>query len=118
MSSKESNLWYNSMKEGMNSMTYNRVWNLVELPNGVKNVGCKWVFKKKKNSLSNIERHKARLVAKGFTQREGIDYTETFSPVSKKDYLWIIMTLVAHFDFDFDLHQMDMKMAFLNGNLK
>ena len=64
MSSKESNLWYNAMKEEMNSMTYNRVWNLVELPNGVKTVGFKWVFKKKKNSLGNIERHKARLVAK------------------------------------------------------
>ena len=84
--------------------------------NGVKFVGCKWVFKTKKDSLGNIERHKARLVAKGFTQREGIVYTETFSPVSRKDYLRIIMALVAHFDFD--LHQMDVKTAFLNGNLE
>ena len=61
------------MKEEMNSMTSNRVWDLIELPNGVKSVGCKWLFKTKKDSLGNIERHKARLVAKGFTQREGID---------------------------------------------
>ena len=66
--------------------------------------------------MGNIDRHKARLVAKGFTQRVGIDYTETFSPISKKDSLRIIMTLVARFDFD--LHQMDVKMTFLNGNLE
>ena len=83
---------------------------------GVKVVGCKWVFKTKKDSLGNIERHKARLVAKGFTQREGIDYTETFSPVSKKGSLRIIMALVAHFDFD--LHQIYMKTTFLNGNIE
>ena len=49
-------------RKKMNSMTYNRVWDLIELPNGVKSVGCKWVFKTKKDSLGNIERHKARLV--------------------------------------------------------
>ena len=116
MSSKESNSWYSVMKEEMNSLTSNRVWDLVELPDGVKAIGCKWVFKTKKDSLCNIERHKARLVAKGFTQRVGIDYVETFSPVSKKDSLWIIMALVAHFYFD--LHQIDVKTAFLNGNLE
>ena len=100
----------------MNSMTSNQVWDLVELPNGVKAIGCKWVFKIKNDSLGNIERHKARLIAKGFTQREGIDYIETFSLVSKKDSLRIIMALVAHFDFD--LHQMDVKTTFLNGNLE
>ena len=81
----------------MNSMASNRVWDLIELPDGIKAIGCKWVFKTKNDSLGNIERHKARLVAKGFTQREGIDYTETFSPKSKNDSLRIIMALVAHF---------------------
>uniref|UniRef100_A0A2N9E1N9 Retrovirus-related Pol polyprotein from transposon TNT 1-94 n=1 Tax=Fagus sylvatica TaxID=28930 RepID=A0A2N9E1N9_FAGSY len=116
MSCKESELWYNAMKEEMNSMKSNGVWDLVELPNGVKAIGCKWVFKTKKDSLGNIERYKARLVAKGFTQKEGIDYTETFSPVSKKDSLRIILALVAHFDLE--LQQMDVKTAFLNGDLE
>ena len=66
--------------------------------------------------MGNSERHKARLIANGFTQRVGIDYIETFSPVSKKYSLRIIMALVAHFDFD--LHQMYLKTTFLNGNLE
>ncbi|KAL0403765.1 UNVERIFIED_CONTAM: putative mitochondrial protein [Sesamum radiatum] len=110
MISRESNLWYDAMKEEMNSMAFNEIWDLVELPDGFKAIGCKWVFKIKKDSLGNIERHKARLVAKEFTQREGIDYTETFSPVSKKDSLRTIMALVAHFDMD--LYQMDVKQHF------
>ncbi|CAL9133113.1 unnamed protein product, partial [Musa textilis] len=116
MSCKESDLWYNAMKEEINSMKSNEVWDLVELPNKAKAIGCKWVFKTKKDSLGNIYRHKARLVAKGFTQKEGIDYTETFSPVSKKDSLCIILALVAHFDLE--LQQMDVKTAFLNGDLE
>ena len=86
------------------------------MPKGCKRVGCKWVFKTKRDSYGNIERHKARLVAKGYTQKDGIDYKETFSPVSKKDSLRIIMALVAHYDLE--LHQMDVKTAFLNGNLE
>ena len=116
MSSKESNLWYDAMKDEIDSLSSNEVWDFVELPNGIKAIGCKWVFKTKKDSSGNIERYKARLVAKGFTQKEGIDYKETFSPVSKKDSLRIIMALVAHFDLE--LQQMDVKTAFLNGNLE
>ena len=62
-----------------------------------------------------MERFKARLVTKGFTQIEGIDYNETFSPISYKDSFRIIMALVAHYDLE--LHQMDVKTAFLNGDL-
>ena len=72
-------------------------------------------FKTKHDSKGNVERYKARLVAKGYTKKEGIDYKETFSPVSKKDSLRIVMTLIAHFDLV--LHQMDVKTVFLNGNL-
>ena len=62
-----------------------------------------------------MERYKARLVAKGFTQKEGIDFKETFSPVSTKDSFRTIMALVAHFDLE--LHQMDVKTVFLNGDI-
>ena len=62
-----------------------------------------------------MEKFKARLGAKGFTQIEGIDFNDTFSPVSSKDSLRIVMTLVAHYDLE--LHQMDVKTAFLNGDL-
>ena len=103
------------MKEEMKSMKDNGVWDLVELPEGVKPIGCKWIFKTKRDSKGNIVRYKARLAAKGFTQKEGIDYKETFSPVSSNDSFKIIMALVAHYDLE--LHQMDVKTAFLNGNI-
>ena len=100
ISSGNSKLWVDAMKDEMRSMDSNRVWELTELPYGYKPIGCKWVFKTKKDSKGKIERFKARLVAKGFTQREGIDYNETFSPVSSNDSFRIIMALVAHFDLE------------------
>ena len=115
MNCKESYLWLNAMKDEINSITTNGIWDLVMLPNGAETIGCKWVYKTKKDSLGNIEKYKARLVAQGFTQKEGIDYKETFSPISKKDSFRIILALVTHFDFE--LHQIDVKTAFLNGEL-
>ncbi|CAA0815848.1 cysteine-rich RLK (RECEPTOR-like protein kinase) 8, partial [Striga hermonthica] len=93
INSDESHKWIDAMKEELNSMAKNNVWDLVELPESSKRVGCKWVFKTKRDSSGNIERHKARLVAKGYTQKDGIDYKQTFSPVSEKDSLRIIMAL-------------------------
>nr|CAN73802.1 hypothetical protein VITISV_001401 [Vitis vinifera] len=107
--------WIETMKDEMKSMKDNGVWDLVELPKGVKLIIYKWIFKTKRDSKGNIVRYKARLVAKGFTQKEDIDYKETFSPVSLKDSFRIIMALVAHYDLE--LHQMNVKTAFLNGNI-
>jgi hypothetical protein len=103
------------MEDELESMIMNKVWDLEVIPRGAKIVGYKWVHKTKHDSKGNAERYKARLVAKGFTQREGIDYQETFSPVSMKDSFQFIMALVVHFDLE--LHQMDVKTTFLNGEL-
>lgn len=89
------------MKEELKSMDDNKVWNLVELPSGSKQVCYKWVFKTKCDSKGNIQRYKSKLIIKGFAQRNDIDYKETFSPVSKNDSLRIIFTLVVHYDLEF-----------------
>ncbi|GKD17459.1 putative zinc finger, CCHC-type containing protein [Tanacetum coccineum] len=104
-----------AMEDDLNSMSKNNVWELTELSKGAKPVRCKWVFKTKVGLNGNIERYKARLVTKGYTQREGVYYKETFSLVSRKDSLRIVMAFVAHFNLE--LHQMDVKTAFLNGDL-
>jgi hypothetical protein len=115
MQSEFSSEWLIAMKDEMKSMSTNEVWDLVEIPRGAKAVGCKWVYKIKRDSKGNIERFKARLVAKGFTQRVGIHYKEIFLPVSTKNSFRIIMALVAHYDLE--LHQMYVKTTFLNGDL-
>ena len=71
------------------------------MPKGNKSVGCKWVFKTKHDSNDNFERDKPRFVVKNYTKKDGIDYKETFSPVSKKGSLRIIMALLAHYNLSF-----------------
>jgi transposase InsO family protein len=116
MGSPESSLWMEAMQEELNSMKKNNVWELVNLPNNRKTIGSKWIFKRKRNASGLVEKYKARLVAKGYTQREGIDFVETFSPVAKFTSIRILSALTAYFDLE--LHQMDVKTAFLNGYLE
>ena len=97
-------------------MQDNDIWNFVKLPKGPKPIDCKWIFKTKRDSKGNVERYKTCVVAKGFTQKEGIENKETFSPVSSKDSFRTIMALVAHYDLE--LHQIDVKTAFLNGDIE
>ena len=100
----------------MESMYENQVWNLEELPEGVKPIGCKWIFKRKTDADGNITIHKAILVAKGFKQVPGVDYDETFSPVAMLRSVRILLAIASYFDYE--IWQMDVKTAFLNGNLK
>ena len=115
MACSESNLWLDAMKVEMHSMYVNKVWKLVDLPEGIKPVGCKWIYKKKRGPDGNVETFKARLVAKGYTQQEGIDYEETFSPVAMLKSIRILLSIAAALDYE--IWQMDVKTAFLNGNL-
>ena len=96
-------------------MYSNQVWDLVKVPNGIKPVGCKWVYKRKRGIDGKVETFKARLVVKGYTQKEGIDYEETFSPVAMLKSIRILLSITAHYDYE--IWQMDVKTAFLNGNL-
>ena len=96
------------MKDEMTSMSHNKVWSLVDLLDGYKPIGCKWVIKTKCDAKGHVERYKTRLVAKDYNQQEGIDFKETFSLVSTKDSLRIIMDIVTH------LHQMDVRTYLLN----
>jgi hypothetical protein len=73
------------MQEEIDSIHNNDTWELIELPHDNKNIGTKWVYKTKYNSDGSVDRHKERLVAKGFTQRYGIDYEETFSPIARQE---------------------------------
>ena len=103
------------MESKLDSMYSNQVWDLVKAPNGIKLVGCKWVYKRKKGIDGKVETFKARLVAKGYTQKEGIDHEETFSPVAMLKFIRILLSITAHYDYE--IWQMDVKTTFPNGNL-
>src|SRR4051795_12315848 len=96
-------------------MSENQVWTLVDPPSDRKAVECKWIFKKKTDMDGNVSIYKARLVAKGFRQVQGVDYDETFSPVAMLKSVRIMLATAAYFDYE--IWQMDVKTAFLNGNL-
>ena len=113
---RDSDKWLEAMKSKMDSIYSNQVWTLVDAPEGVTPIGCKWVYKKKIGADGQIEIYKARLVAKGFRQKQGIDYDETFSPVAMLKSIRIMLAIAAYYDYE--IWQMDVKTAFLNDFLE
>ncbi|KAA0065419.1 gag/pol protein [Cucumis melo var. makuwa] len=108
--------WIKAMDLKMESMYFNSVWTLVDQPNDVKPISCKWIYKRKRDQADKVQTFKARLVAKGYNQREGVDYEETFSPVVMLKSIRILLSIATFYDYE--IWQMDVKTAFLNGNLE
>jgi hypothetical protein len=107
--------WVVAMQEKLNNFKRNQVWSLVERPKE-NVVGTKWVFQNKQDEHGVVTRNKTRLVAKGYSQVEGLDFNETFAPVTRLESIHILLAYATHHDFK--LYQMDVKSAFLNGPIK
>jgi hypothetical protein len=107
--------WRMAMEVEMESIQSNKTWELADLPAGHRAIGLKWVFKVKKNPEGKVIKHKARLVAKGYAQREGVDFEEVFAPVARIETVRLLIALAARSGWK--VHHMDVKSAFLNGDL-
>ncbi|KAH9779126.1 hypothetical protein KPL71_007607 [Citrus sinensis] len=111
----QSSEWMTAMKDEITALEQNQTWELVLKPKDVKPISCRWVYKIKHRPDGSIERYKARLVARGFSQQYGLDYDETFSPVAKLTTVRVLLALAANKSWN--LWQMDVKNAFLHGEL-
>jgi hypothetical protein len=115
MNSPDAELWKVAIQDEYDSLMLNETWSLSYLPPGRTCIKSRWIFKIKPGAHGSDNRYKARLVAKGFSQRPGIDFEETFSPVIKHDTLRVVLSLVAAHDLE--MSQLDVKTAFLYGEL-
>ena len=115
LASRDSAFWKEAINDEMDSLMSNGTWVLCDLPPGCKPIGCKWIFKRKRNTDGSLLTFKARLVAKGFKQKEGIDYFETYAPVARITSIRVLFALASIYDLY--IHQMDVKTAFLNRDL-
>jgi hypothetical protein len=113
---KQDPKWREAMIEELEALRKNKTWVLTTLPAGKKAVSCKWIYTVKQNPEGKVERYKARLVARGYSQTYGIDYDETFAPVAKMNTVRILVSCAANFGWK--LHQLDVKNAFLHGELQ
>ncbi|GJX45240.1 retrovirus-related pol polyprotein from transposon TNT 1-94 [Tanacetum coccineum] len=108
--------WIKAMQEELNEFERLEVWELVPRPDKVMVITLKWIYKVKLDELGGILKNKARLVARGYRQEEGIDFEESFAPVARLEAIRIFLAFAAHMNMV--VYQMDVKTAFLNGNLR
>ena len=107
--------WKKATDSECNALMANDTWQLVPRPENKNIVGSRWVFKVKRNADGSVGKFKARLVAQGYSQAEGIDYHEVFSPVVRSTFIRSLLALAN--TLDLEIHQMDVKKAFLHGDL-
>ena len=107
--------WLKAMEEELDQIEKNNTWTLVPQPKNKNVIGTKWVFRNKLNEDGQVIRNKARLVCKGYSQKEGIDYGETFAPVARIEAVRLFLAYVAHKNYK--VYPMDVKCPFLNGDL-
>lgn len=112
----EQDLWKVAMREEYDSLMKNNTWSLVELPNGRKPIGCKWVFKRKEDVAGKVSKFKARLVAQGFSQQLGVDYDTVFAPVATQTTFRILLTVAGCKRMT--VRHLDVKSAYLHGQLQ
>ena len=116
ITSPDAPFWKETINSEIESIMYNHTWELVDLPPGAKIIGCKWIFKRKLKQDGFIEKYKAHLVAKDFKQRKDVDYFDTFAPVTRIASIRVLITLASIHNLV--IQQMDVKTAFLNGDLE
>lgn len=112
----ELKVWRDACEEEIASVIKNETWDLVDLPEGAKAIGLKWIFKIKRNSDGSINKYKSRLVVKVYIQRHGIYFEEVFAPVARIETIRFIIALAA--TNGWEIHHLDVKTAFLHGDLK
>ncbi|GJV50765.1 zinc finger, CCHC-type containing protein [Tanacetum coccineum] len=115
MKSQDVAFWKEAINDEMDSIMGNNTWVLADLPPGCKPLGCKWIFKRKLKVDGTIEKFKARLVIQGFKQNSGIDYFDTYAPVARISTIRLLIAMASIHNLI--IHQMDVKTAFLNGDL-
>jgi hypothetical protein len=103
------------MNSELQSIEENKTWELVDLPEGKRALGTKWVFKYKLDGQGKVIRYKSRVVVQGWAQREGIDYNETFAPVARYGSVRLLLAIAAAKGWD--VEQLDVKTAFLHGEI-
>jgi hypothetical protein len=116
LESPESAKWRQAMDEEMESLRAHGTWHLTSLPPGHNAIDCRWVYALKQNADGAVTRYKARLVAKGFSQRAGDDYGDVYAPVSQMKTLRVFLSMAAALDLE--IHQLDVKTAFLHGSIE